>query len=1046
MKKILLLCFSFVFASFTILAQDRVVSGKVTSADDGSTLPGVNVVVKGSTTGSVTDADGSYKITVPGSGGTLIFSFIGMVSQEVEIGDKTNIDVVLTSDVTQLSEVVVIGYGVQEKRKLTTSIASVSGNAIASLATPSFDSQLAGRAAGVQVTMPSGIIGSTPQILIRGTNSINSGTFPLVVLDGIPMTTGNQSGVTPTNPLSSINPADIESYEILKDGAATAIYGSRAANGVILITTKSGSKNKGKTNIDFTASTGFSKAINKFDLLNAEQFVQVANEKLSNAGLAPAAFMDANNTNTDWQDEVLRTGSFSNYNLGVGGANESTNYYFGLGYQYQEGAAVSNAFERYNFTGRVDHRANKYLKIGTKVQLTRSETTGLNTGSNALSGNLAGGLRLFPNVPVKDPTNATGYNLSADGQVLGQGANTRSIDNNYTNQAFVLANNKFEAQESRLLANAYAELSPIDGLTLRTFFGVDLLSNKDFLSYDPRHGDGRGSNGVVTNSYRQTPLWNWQTTLSYNKEFGGHGIDFVGGIEYQKQTFESFFGQGTNFSQLFFIQHGLISNTFVNQFAGGTYNQTAFQSYFGRLNYSFKDKYLISLSGRYDGLSKLAEANRNGFFPGASIGYVLSSEDFFKNSGITKIVNTLKIRASYAQVGNQDIGGLFPYLGTYGSARYGAQNGIAFSQAGNADLQWETAGKLDIGFDASFLNNKISFTFDYYKNENIDLVLSVPYANSLGIPGNSISQNIGKVSNSGLEFTIGATPVNKNGFIWNINANFTTVNNEVIETFRNSAGAWAEVGAGSYEIQARVGEPIWSIYGYEYAGVNPGNGNPMYYKGDGSIVQRNVNSGTYSFYDANNQTDETNTTGAALVATDISAGGDRKILGKQNPTYYGGLTNSVSWKGISLEILARFSGGNQIYNQTKQDNLLNMDFNNSGTELLKSWRSDNTNTDVPKMWINRSTQVNQTGVATSRFVEDGDFIRIQNIILGYSLPNNLLQKTGNFKLSSVRIFAQVQNAFTFTKYTGIDPELGAGRDNNATPTFRTFTFGLSLGL
>lgn len=1047
MKRLLLSCavLAFMFCTVQTQAQDRTLTGRVTSTEDGTALPGVNVVLKGTTVGTTTDADGRYSLSIPASGGSLVFSFIGLESKEVPIGDLAEVNVSLSLDVTQLSEVVVVGYGVQEKRKLSSSLSSVSGSEISQLATQSFDSQLAGRAAGVQVIMPTGIIGSTPQINIRGINSITSGTFPLVVVDGIPMTTGNQSGVTPTNPLSSINPADIESYEILKDGAATAIFGSRAASGVILITTKNGSKNKGRTSIDFSASTGFSEAVSTFDLLNAEQFVEVANEKLANAGLAPAAFMDADNTNTDWQDEILRRGSFSNYNLSVGGSSESTNYYFSLGYQYQEGAAVSNAFERLNFTSRVDHTLNKYLKTGAKIQLTRSKTTGLNTGSNALSGNLAGGLKLFPNVKVKDPNNPTGYNLSSDGQVLGQGANTRSIDNNYTNQAFVLANNKFEAEESRILANVYADFTPVEFLTFRTFFGIDALGNKDFLSYDPRHGDGRGSNGVVTNSYRQTPLWNWQNTLSFNKDIADHNVDAVVGLEYQKQTFESFFGQGTNFSDLFFIQNGLISNTFVNQFAGGSFNQTAYQSLFGRVNYSFRDRYLLGFSARHDGLSKLAEDVRDGNFFGGSVGYIISEEDFYKNSGITNVMNSLKIRGSYAEVGNQDIG-LFPYLGLYGSARYGAQNGIAFSQVGNGDLQWETSKKLNIGADFGFLNDKITFTFDYFNNDIDGNILFVPYPPSLGIPGNGINQNIGKIRNSGMEFTINAIPINKGGFVWNVGFNITTVKTEVLETFRNSAGAWAEVGAGSYEILARVGESLNVIYGYQYAGVNPGNGNPLYVKGDGSIVQRNVNSGTYSFYDENNQTDETNTTGAALVSTDVSNGGDRRILGQQLPKYYGGLTNSFSWKGISLEVFLRFSGGNEIYNQTAQDNLMNQDFTNGGKELMKSWTPSETNTDVPKMWINRSAQVNQTGVAISRFVEKGDFVKIQNIVLGYSIPRSILDKTGNFKVSSLRVFAQVQNAFTFSKYTGIDPELGAGRDNNATPIFRTVTFGLNVGL
>jgi TonB-linked SusC/RagA family outer membrane protein len=1036
-------------------AQDKTLSGRVTSTEDGTPIPGVNVVLKGTTVGTSTDADGKYAFSIPATGGTLIFSFIGLESKEIEIGDRTVVDVTLALDVTQLNEVVVVGYGVQERKKVSSSISSLKGEQIANLATPSFIDQLSGRAAGVQVTVATGIIGQIPAISIRGINSLTQGTFPLVVIDGIPMTSSNQSGipmtssnlsgstVTPTNPLADINPADIQSYEILKDGAASAIYGSRAANGVILITTKRGTK--GKPKVEFSASTGYSESINRFDLLDAEQFVQVANEKLANGGLAPAAFMDANNTYTDWQDVVLRKGAFSNYNLNLGGATESTNYYFSVGYQYQEGNVVNNDFERFTFRTNVDHKLNKFLKFGTGVNYTRSLTTGLNTGANALSGNLVGAVFLFPNVPVKDPTNATGYNLSANGQALGQGANTRSIDNNYTNQGFVLENNKLETTADRFLANVYGDVTLMEGLSFRTNFGIDYLTSKDFQSLDPRHGDGRGVVGLVFNQDRDVLLWNWQNMLNFNRDFGVHGIDAVVGLEYQKQTFSSFFGQGTNVSDIFFIQNNLINGSFGNQFAGGNYNQTAFDSYFGRVNYSLQDKYLFGFSVRNDGLSRLAEDKRRGTFYGASVGYRVSEESFFKNSGINSVVNDLKIRASYAEVGNTDIG-LFPYAALYRSARYGSQNGIAFLQPGNGDLQWETSKKLNVGADFGFMNNRIGFTFDYFVNDIDGNILNVPYAVSLGIPTNAIRQNIGVVRNSGLEFSANATALNKGGFVWNVNANFTTVKNEVIETFKNTAGDFAEIGVTGFQIQARVGEPIDLIFGYIYAGVNSANGNPMYVKGNGSIVQRNVNTGGYSFYDPNDPTNEANTSGAPLNPADVSAGGDRKVLGHTQPKWFGGLTNTFTYKGLSLEIFVRFSGGNKVYNLTKQGTLLTQDFTNSGTELLKSWTPENPNTDVPKMWINRSAQVNQAGSAISRFVEDGDFVRIQNIVLGYDLPKAWLDKTGKFPISNVRLFAQVQNAFTFTKYSGLDPELGAGVDNNQNPLNRIYTLGLNIGL
>jgi TonB-linked SusC/RagA family outer membrane protein len=1048
MKRLLHSCVAVMLLLFSMqaLAQDRTVTGRVTSTEDGTPLPGVNVILKGTTAGTSTDADGRFSLSIPATGGSLIFSFIGLESKEIPIGDLSEVNVSLALDVTQLSEVVVVGYGVQEKRKLSTSISSVAGSEIAQLATPSFVDQLAGRAAGVQITVGSGLIGSTPTILIRGRNSITSGTFPLIVIDGIPMTTGNQSGVTPTNPLADVNPADIESYEVLKDGAAAAIYGSRAANGVILVTTKRGSKNKGRPTIDFSASTGWLEAVNTFDMANAAQFVEIANEKLANAGQAPSAFTDPSipgSGETDWQDVLLRKGRFSNYNLSIGGATESTNYYFSLGYQFQESNIVNNDFERFSFRTNLDHRVNKWFKVGTGINFTRSFTTGLNTGTNALSGNLAGGLRAFPNVTVMNASHPTGYNITGDNQALGQGANTRAITSSWTNQQYVLDKNKFEATTNRVLANVYGQVDIIDGLSFKTYYGIDWLGNQDFQMWNPVHGDGRSNGGLIFNQFREVTLWNWQNTLNFNRDFGDHSFDVVGGLEYQLQTFESFNGQGTLFSDEFFMQHGLITGTYTNQFSGGTFNQAAFTSYFGRINYSLKDRYLLGFSVRHDGLSRLSEDSRFGTFFGGSVGYRLSDEEFYKNSGVADIMNDVKIRASYAQVGNADIG-LFPYASTYGSAQYATQNGIAFSQAGNSDLQWETSTKFNVGADFGFINSRIGLTVDYFINDAVDQILDVPYAPSLGIPGGTIATNIGKIRNKGIELSVNARVLNQSGFTWDVDVNFTSLKNEVIETFRNSAGAWSEIGRGSYSIQARVGEPMNVIYGFQFMGVNEANGFPIYQKGDGSLIQRNVATGLYGVYDPNDPSNVS--TAATLSQLDVADGGDRRILGQTLPKWYGGLSNNFAYKGITLEVFMRFSGGNHVYNQTRQDVLLNQDFTNSGTDLLKSWTVENPTTEFPAMYINNNAQVNQSGEAISRFVEKGDFLRIQNIVLGYSLPKSTLDFIADSKISSVRVFAQVQNAFTISGYKGLDPELGVGFDNNTNPLNRTYTFGINIGL
>ncbi|GAB3960770.1 TonB-dependent receptor [Spirosoma harenae] len=1043
MRKILLgSCLLLLVFCLPALAQDLSVSGRVTSSDDGSALPGVTVQVKGANRGTTTDAQGNYRIAAPANS-QLVFSFIGYLTQEVAIGNRSTVDVSLAGDSKQLNEVVVIGYGTQQRQRVTSSISVVNGSAIANLATPSFDQQLAGRAAGVQVTVPSGILGQAPVIRIRGTNSISSGSNPLIVVDGIPLITGNQSGVTPTNPLGDINPQDIESYDILKDGAATAIYGSRAANGVILITTKKGKKNSGvKVSLDVQGGT--SVASKRLDLLDAQQFVAISNEKSANSGGGVIAAMDANNTNTDWQNEILRTGTSQNYNLSVTGGGEKTSYYYSLGYNKQVGAIKPNDQTRFSFLTNIDHALNKYISVGAKVQVARTLNNGLNTGSSALSGNLTGAARLFPNVPVYDATTPTGYNISSDGSILGRGANTRNIDNNYTNIAFVIANNTFNATTTRVLPTGYVSITPIEGLSIRTQIGADYTGVRSFQKWDPRHGDGRGSNGLVSQVSREVLRWNWQNVLNFDRDFAGHNINLTLGTEFQKTNTSSFTAGGQGFSDLFFQQNGLITGSYSTQTSSGTFVPNGFDSYFGRIQYSYLDKYLASFSARNDGLSSLPVANRRGTFLGGSLGYRISQEEFYKNSSVGRVMNDLKLRASYAEVGNTDIGS-FPYVGTFGSAQYASQNGIGFSQAGNPDLRWERSKKYDYGVDLGFFNNRLTASFDYFQNQIDGLILAAPTPSSLGIPNNSINKNVGSMVNKGFEAAVTFEAVNRNSFRWNIGANFTSLNNKITALNKDNAGVDQDI-IFTYNIN-RVGESVGAIFGYKYAGVNSTNGNPMYYKADGRIVQRDIVSTNYSYYDPSAPNSLTNTTGAALSPT-----ADKFILGNTNPTFYGGLTNSFSYKGFDLEVFVRFSGGNKVMNVTRQETLLNNDFNNNSTEILGRWQKEGDVTDVPKLYLSKSGIINQTGNAISRFVENGDFVRIQNISLGYTIPKTVLPK-GAFALSNVRIYAQVQNAFTFTKYKGLDPELSAngdtnsetGIDYNTNTQLRVMTFGLNIG-
>lgn len=1017
------------FAAGAVFAQDRTVTGKVTSSEDGSSVPGVNVVVKGTTNGTTTDADGNYRLSVPAGSNTLVFSFIGLTTQEVAIGDRTTVDVGMAADVTQLSEVVVVGYGTQEKRTLTSAISTVKGSDIALVPVQSFDQAMIGKAAGMQVVVTNGLVGTAPTIRIRGSNSITSGQTPLFVVDGVPALTGNQSGTASGNPLGDINPNDIESIEVLKDGAATAIYGSRAANGVVLVTTKKGKS--GKPQLSFDAQTGVNQIARRYDMLDANEFVAISNEKFASGGVAPQAFPGSNNENTDWQNEIFRTGWMQNYNLNMSGGTKDVSYYISGGFMKQEGAVKNNSVDRQSMLAKVDYNGVDWLSAGMKLQATHQVNTNLNTGSNALSGNVLSALKAFPNVSPLDPDDPTGYNISPDTKALGWGNNLQQIASNYTNPAYILTHNKQTADNYRILSNAFLQVNIMDGLNLRTQYGLDIFDGDDFISQDPFHGDGSGgTNGFVGKNAIRVSTWNWQNTLNYKKTFGeNHSIGVTLGYEAQKTRNEFFSGSGQNFSNVFFIKQGLIGGAYATQFSGGDLNFSGFDSRFARLNYDYAGKYILGLSFRNDAISSLPKDNRVGNFFGASAGWIVSQEGFWSVSAI----NNFKLRASYAEVGNISIG-FYPYVGSYGPQLYGSQTGFSFTNVGNNALQWETSKKLDIGADFGFLNNRITLAIDYYRNDIDGLILAAPTAASAGMPNNSINKNVGAMQNSGIEITIGAQTMQQGSFTWDTDLTFTTNKNKITALNDNQ-------DIVSVPTLYRVGEPANSIYVYDYAGVNPANGNPLYNRGDGSTIQGNPDDGKYYLYNPASP--------AATEATSALSEKDYKVIGQFNPKWFGGLNNTFRWKGIDLGIMLTYAGGNKIFNATRQG-AMQMEFANNYKEILNRWTPDHTDTDVPRLKLNQSTFLNNN---SSRWVENGDYLRIQNASLGYNLPKAAIGSILKGSVSSVRIYAQVRNAFVFTKYKGTDPENfnvggfgNGGVDNNTNPLMRTYTIGLSIGL
>ncbi|WP_224744314.1 SusC/RagA family TonB-linked outer membrane protein [Pontibacter aquaedesilientis] len=1041
MKKLLLLSFALVFALLhQAVAQSRTVTGTVTDQSTGQGLPGVAVLVKGTSAGTATGADGAFSINVPAGGNTLVFRFLGYKTVERPIGTAASINVSLEIDQRQLDEVVVVGYGTQQKKDVTSSIASVKGSDIANLATPSFDQQLAGRASGVQITQPSGILGAPPKINIRGVNSISSSTQPLIVIDGVPATSGNQGAFTPSNSLADINPNDIESFEILKDGAATAVYGSRASNGVILITTKRGKAGQAKFAYDGWAGTA--KAIELHDLLNAQEFVEITNEKYRSLGLtSPAALGDAD---TDWNDEVFRRAFQQSHSFSASGGTDKTTYYFSLGYSNQEGIGRANSLERYSVRTNLNTKVTKFLDFGLQAGLTNQINEGPLTGSNSLSGNIFSVIRMHPNVPVFNPNHPTGYNIDiAEPRALGRGPNAGIIANGIPNIRFVLDNNVRRATTYRGLGNVYLDFKLVDNLRFKTLLGADLTLVDDFLYNDPRHGDGIGSSGLVSQAYSPIKAWNWQNILSYNKTLNEvHNFDVTAVQEYNKTRSSFFQAQGTGLSDRFFSEN-LVSGAFANQFASGGVGENGLASYLGRFNYNYAGKYYVGASMRADGLSKLSPDNRWGYFPGVSAAWRVSEEEFFKNASSLSFISDLRLRGSFAEVGNIGIpGGNYPYLGSFGAAQYGTFNGISFSNTGNPDLRWESQQITDFGMDLGLFDGRLNLELAYWKKDNSDVVLAAPTPPSLGVPNNSIIRNIGRVYNDGIEFSISGTVIDKSNFSWNSNFNFSTQNNEVKELVDGRDIIF------DYTIH-REGESINSIYGYQYEGVNKVNGNPIYRKANGSLVQGNISgnggsAGVYYVYDPANPN--------VLGAQSSLSSADKVILGNTLPKWFGGFDNNFKLGNFDANVFVRFSGGNKIMNRTRQD-LLTMAFENNGREILGRWQSAENPGDgqTPRLaaGANFGNFINTNGESSSRFVESGDFLKVSNLSLGYTLPKTLSER---ISVDRLRLYAQVQNAFVFSSYTGLDPETytnltnnNLGVDWNGQPQQRVFTVGLNLG-
>jgi len=1035
---------AFIFAgvlmySLQLFAQTTTVKGKVVDGRNGSPLTDVTVSASGTQIGTQTDANGNYSISFPSSSKTLIFSYVGYTTASRAVGRLTSIDVELSETPSDLSEVVVVGYGTQQKKAFTGSASKIDAKEFANLVTPSIDRQLAGRAAGVQVSTPGGLVNTPARIRIRGLNSISQGLSPLIVVDGVPFITGNLAGTTNSNALGDINPNDIENIEVLKDGSATAIFGSRGANGVIMITTKKGTKND-KMRITYDMTMGVTNTRNKFDLLNANEFITIANEKLANNGLAARAFADPAGVNTDWQDNVLVKNAFNQtHNLSFAGGSKKSQYYFSAGFSDQQGVIISNKNTSYRLRFNFESELNRFVKFGNNTTLSKQVDFDQNNGSNSLGGAIASSLRQLPNISPISTTHPTGFNmLFPVSNTMGNGSNLQGVDDNFFNVAYTLRNNIQTSDKHRIVNNTFVEISPVKNLKIRSSYTYDILADYSFLSWSPLHGDGFSTQGRAENYQQNFQRTVWQNYLNYSLTKNRHNMYVTAGHEIQKDLTRFFGSVGTQLADPFFLQENVITGASQIQAIQGNFSKSALESFFGRFNYDFGGKYFVQATFRRDGQSSLAPENRYGTFPGFSAGWRISEESFWKNSSIlSKAVNDLKFKASYAVVGNQ-LGG-FPYLSTFANRPYGNLSGLGPSLVGNRELAWERSTKYDIGLEASLFNNRLQFGFDWFLNDIDEVVLDVPTPQSAGVPNNQIAQNIGSISNRGLEFSLSGDIIRKRDFSWGFNFNFTTIKNEVLSLYNNADGIPVKfIPNGNYNL-IKVGESINVLNGLRWAGVNTANGNPMYFNANNQLVQQNTR-GNNAFFLAKGINDVDLSQQTSLTFN------DRALLGSAIPTWFGGFGNNLRYKNFDMEFLFRFSGGNSIMNITRQEILLNQQFQNNGKEILERWNTVGQVSNVPRLRNGNGNNINQNGLAVSRFVESGDFLRLQNVVVGYNFDGQKLSTKTNGFITGLRIFAQGQNLWLVTKYTGADPENAseAGLDAAVSPQVSVISGGLKM--
>jgi TonB-linked SusC/RagA family outer membrane protein len=1035
MKKILMLFSLLILAGSFAMAQTVLITGTVTGSEDGQPLPGVNISVKGTTVGAITGVDGKYTLSVPSTAQSLVFSFIGYVTQEIPIAGKTKIDAVLRLDLYNVDEVVVVAYGTQQKRDITGSVASVNVESIKNVPVQSFDQALQGKAAGVSITLPNGVLNNPPVIRIRGFNSISGSSSPLIVVDGVPIATGNWGGNASTNALADINPSDIASMDILKDASATALYGSRAANGVIIITTKRGSGLK--TKVTYDGYVGVTQAYHLFDMMDAYQYVEHKNKAWTNAGsttqIAIVNDSNGNPVNTNWADQVYQTGLQQNHAITFSGATPATNYFLSVGYTDQNGMVKKNLFNRKNARLNLDHKLNKYITLNANVGYTNGYNEAPNTGASFAT---AGAARLaFVLPPNLSPwANDGSGNYNIEGSAIGRmGQPFPALG--YYNPVAIMNLCKYTTETDRLLSTMSISIQPVNGLVLKTVYGMDVLKSEQTYFQSPVTGDGFGSNGASGASLEKFKRWTWTNTVSYNVSLAEkYNIGLLAGAEEQRSTDIWWSGAKTNVADPFFkVYQGAWVTAGMG---GGGIGENYFISYFGRASFNYNKKYYLEGSVRSDGFSGLAAGNKFGTFGGVSVMWNASNEEFIATS-LGNIFSDIRLKGSFGRVGNITAVGDFSSLFLYSAGVYGAVPTLRFSQAGNADLQWETSNKYDVGLSFGLLKDKIQAEVNYYYNDINGLVLDVPQSPSKGIPGNTIPANVGSMLNTGLELTFTSFNFSTSKFSWTTTLNFSTLKNEVTALAPGVDNILGVTGGLETTSKTIIGKPIGNIYAVETRGVDPTTGRRVFVNAAGDEVlyyHENPAASRWQYRDGTN-------------SSAITTAADAKVQGSPLPKYFGGLDNNLTYMDFDFSFGLTYAFGFYLYNGSKAGLRDQRWWNNSVEVYETAWANAGDVTNIPKPIMNDNIS-NGSSFPITENIEKGDYVKVRNLALGY----NIKKLPAVTNIESIRVYAQIFNAWVLTKYTGSDPEVSTngntnltpGIDRNTAPQARTYTLGISV--